>query len=110
MELRINIKNLFKWKKSGTVPLIYQLEMQESGAAALAMMLGYNRLHVSLEDCRMESQGETNGYSPKNLIKAAAEFGMTGKINRLTAEEIFRQPSREPFILNFFPNHYVVVA
>ena len=90
--------------------MVFQMENQESGAASLAMVLGFYRCYVSLEDCRINCGGYGDGCTPVNLVKAGAKYGLIGEQLTLTATELTMQNITLPAIMVFFPNKYVVAT
>ena len=63
------------------VPFITQIQASDNGAAALAMMLGYYKRFVSLQEMRNYCISSRNGSSPDQICTCAGS-GRTDILNR----------------------------
>jgi len=60
-------------------PTVLQMQVTECGAAALAMILAHYGRWVSLDELRDRCGASRDGTTASDLVKAGAEYGLTGK-------------------------------
>ncbi|MCG3138036.1 MAG: Lactococcin-G-processing and transport ATP-binding protein LagD [Phycisphaerae bacterium] len=88
------------------IPVIQGLELADCGAACLAMVLGYYRKHVSLDQVREVSGTGRDGIDALTILNTARFYGMRGRGVRLELEALdFLERGA---ILHWEFNHFVV--
>lgn len=87
-------------------PTVLQMEVVECGAASLAMILGYYKKFLSLEELRITCGVSRDGVSAFNVVAAGKSYGLDSKGARLSVEDL--QLLKGPCILFWDFNHFVV--
>ncbi len=89
------------------VPLVYQSDVTECGAASLAMMLGYFRRKTRLADCYEALGGGRDGVTARQLLEVARTFGLEGK--GYAREPALLHELTLPVIVHMGFNHFAVL-
>lgn len=75
-------------------PLLLQIDRQESGAAALGIILSYYKKYITLEQLRIDCDVLLEGASIEGILAAAKKYQLKTQGHSLRAEQIdFNTPS-----------------
>ena len=92
------------------IKFIQQLSETGCGIAALAMILNHYDCNVHVAELSKESNISRDGVSLKELIRAAENYGLTGKAVMLNSNESLNLiVDKFPCIAVIENNHYVVI-
>lgn len=87
---------------------ILQMEQNECGAAALAMILEYYGKEVTLEELRRECGVSRNGVNAKNIVKAARFHNLDTKAFSVDVDDL--KGLTMPLIIHWNMNHFLVLC
>ena len=90
------------------VPLIMQMEMLESGAACLAMVMAYYGKWIPLEQVRVDCGISRDGSNAKNILRAAGSYGFVTQEYRGEPDGLQRNGSF-PCIIHWDSCRFVVL-
>lgn len=91
------------------VPVFMQMEVLECGAVCLAMVLAYYKKWLPIEVVRRDCGVSRDGSNAKNILKAAANYGLTAKAYKLEPNEL-KSNITFPCIIHWNFNHFVVLC
>ncbi len=89
------------------IPITIQMQPGENGAAALNMILGYNKRFVPMEEMREKCVSSRNGSSPEQIVAAGEAYGLKGEILKLDTEELRKQ--KFPIIVHWKRKNYALI-
>ena len=97
-----------KPQKRMRTPTIVQMETTESGAVALAIVLGAYGLFLEQDELRKACGTGRDGAAPENVVKAATSYGMTAELHDdINTAKLLTLPT--PLIALTEGGQYVVV-
>jgi len=88
-------------------PVILQLSDTECGIAALAMVMAYFKINISLDELRDKCDVGRDGCSAKTLINIAREYGFEADAYRVELGTLAKL--NHPVIAYWKFSHYVVI-
>lgn len=88
-------------------PTVIQMENAESGAAALAIILGYHKHFTSLEELRYQCGVSRDGCNVSNLMQCARNYGLDSEVYSLDIKDL--KKLRIPCILQWKNKNFVVL-
>ncbi len=91
------------------VPVMMQLESVECGSVCLSMILASYGKWVTSEQLRRDCGVSRDGSNAKNIIIAAAKYGLDAKAYRLEPEDLKTEVDL-PCILHWEFSHFVVLC
>ena len=89
------------------VPFITQIQASDNGAAALAMMLGYHKRFVSLQEMREYCTSSRNGSSPDQICAAAKHYGLEAEVVDISGEQLMSQ--KLPLLFCWKKKYYAIL-
>ena len=98
---------LLFWKRRVRTPTVFQMEMVESGAAALGIVLAYYGRRVPLEELRVACGVSREGSKPADLVRAAESYGLDAVITPAEADRVLARPF--PVIVQWNVDQFLVV-
>lgn len=88
-------------------PTVYQMEVNECGAASLSMILQYYGRYIPLEELRVETGVSRNGCNAKNIYLAAEKYNLDVVASERSLKKMLSK-NRPPCILHWNYSHFVV--
>src|SRR5262245_33687939 len=98
---------LLFWKRRVRTPTGFQMEMVESGAAALGIVLGYYGRRVPLEELRVACGVSREGSKPDDLVRAARSYGLDAVSTAAEADQVLA--GSFPVIVQWNVDQFLVV-
>ena len=90
------------------LPLIMQIQSSDNGAAALAMMLGYHKRFVTLQQMREHCIASRNGSDPEQVCKAAEHYGLSAEVEEIPKEQLLSQ--KLPLLICWKKKYYAILT
>ena len=88
-------------------PTVYQMEVNECGAASLSMILSYYGKYVPLEELRVETGVSRNGCNAKHIYSAAEHYKLDVTASRRPLDKMLLK-NKIPCMLHWNYSHFVV--
>ncbi|MCR5734849.1 MAG: NHLP family bacteriocin export ABC transporter peptidase/permease/ATPase subunit [Lachnospiraceae bacterium] len=88
-------------------PTVYQMEVNECGAASLSMILQYYGRYVPLEELRVETGVSRNGCNAKNIYLAAEKYNLEVTASERDLQKMLAK-NKPPCMLHWNYSHFVV--
>lgn len=98
---------LLFWKRRVRTPTVFQMEMVESGATALGILLAYHGRRVPLEELRLACGASREGSQPDDLVRAAHGYGLDAVSKGRAADDVLKGPF--PVIVQWNVDQFLVV-
>jgi NHLM bacteriocin system ABC transporter peptidase/ATP-binding protein len=98
---------LLLWKRRVRTPTVFQMEMVESGAAALGIVLAFYGRRVPLEELRVACGASREGSKPDDLVRAAHSYGLDAVSEPREADDVLKGPF--PVIVQWNVDQFLVV-
>src|SRR5215203_1308004 len=98
---------LLFWKRRVRTPTVFQMEMMESGAATLGILLAYHGRRVPLEELRVACGASREGSKPDDLVRAARSYGLDAVGKDREAGDVLKGPF--PVIVQWNVDQFLVV-
>lgn len=96
-----------QFTRRGRVPVRWQLNAVECGAACLAMVLSHHGRKTTVAECRAVCEGGRDGVSAAMVVAAARTFGLTAR--GYVPSEAALAHVAFPAIAHWESDHFVVV-
>ncbi|MGH9885461.1 MAG: cyclic nucleotide-binding domain-containing protein, partial [bacterium] len=96
-----------KQKRVRRIPLVYQIDEMDCGAACVAMICRHFGRNVSLARIRPLVHTSLDGSSLRALCQAAIELGLAGRAVKASPKNFTQMPL--PAIIHWEGNHWVVL-
>lgn len=89
------------------VPVVYQMEATECGAASLSMIFAYFGKHMALEKMRVETGVSRDGCKASNIMRTAKRYGLNCRAYTKEPESLVK--TQMPCIIHWRFNHFIVL-
>ncbi|UYN94414.1 MAG: NHLP family bacteriocin export ABC transporter peptidase/permease/ATPase subunit [Enhydrobacter sp.] len=94
-------------RRAVSTPTVLQMEAAECGAASLAMILGYYRRFVPLDELRQACGVSRDGARASSIVQAGRRYGLEASGMQVDVDAI--DSIETPFIAFWSNNHFIVV-
>lgn len=96
-----------------SVPVIIQMQSGENAAATLAMMLGYYKKFIPLQQVRQVCITSRSGTTPRQLCQSARSFGLDARELSCPAAELVQAAEKGqvtfPVVATWRRRYYVII-
>lgn len=95
-----------KRHRRANVPIVYQMEVTECGAASLSMILQYYGIYVPLEQTRVDTGVSRDGCKASKILQGAKKYGLVAKGYKMSINALLN--TKPPCIIHWNFNHFLV--
>lgn len=95
-----------KRHRRANVPIVYQMEVTECGAASLSMVLQYYGIYIPLEQTRVDTGVSRDGCKANKILQGAKKYGFKASGYKMSLDALLN--TKPPCIIHWNFNHFLV--